>query len=110
MKKIYLQDETLLVLSGHSRRGQKVIWGYNHSGDYTINDAYTKPSIAKVRAYDTCNDLRVKLHGVKGRIAGKNCHFFNYIFTLPEGTFSEEGYNLSGALIYITASHTYIIL
>ena len=110
IKEINLQNETLTIVRGNSKRAQDMICLYNRSSNESIYDAYVRPSTCKERAYYDCVKLREKFEGYDGKVCGVNCDFFSYAFKLPRGTTSDEGFDLSGAIIYITASNNYIIL
>lgn len=110
IKEINLQNETFTIVRGNSRKARDMICRYNSSSKESIYDAYVRPSAYKERAYYDCIELREKFKGYDGKVCGANCDFFSYAFRLPEGTTSDEGFDLSGAIIYITASNNYIIL
>lgn len=110
IKEINLKNETLTLVRGSTQKAQRMVCHYNYSSNESIHDAYVSPSSDKERAYYDCVEFKEKFEGYDGKVCGINCDFFSYAFTLPRGTTSDEGFDLSGAIVYMTASNIYIIL
>lgn len=70
------------------RAREAATWAYqNRRWTYTdIYDAYEKPSVYKVRAWDYCKRLCAEKNGRDLIITGKNCMKFSAVFK-----FKEEG-------------------
>ena len=65
-----------------------------------IRTAYTKPSAAKIAAWESCKALCASFNGSRLRITARSCHFFSAVFQYVE--------QATGALCYcyITPSYT----
>ena len=78
----------LKEIANTSKKDQKIAraqgeWVYERNGGHCfrdIYDAYERPSVYKVRAFEYCKDLCARLNGFDLRITGRNCMKFSVCF------------------------------
>lgn len=74
----------------------------NHYGIRDLNDCYTKPSQAKIQAYDYCENMALNYQSNDYTITGYNSNQFSFSFT-----FKHYG---KLYLAYITKDYNYLVL
>lgn len=55
-------------------------WAMSYYGQRGLWDCYSKPSFAKVQAYNRCLCDRMDLRGYEATVVGYNCTMFSYAF------------------------------
>ena len=75
----------MITINKNTQKGQRYINAYNYSKIVGIYDAYTKPSSAKVRAYNYCHCICQRENGKDFRIISAGCQFFSVAWRVPEG-------------------------
>lgn len=73
-------------MTNNERAAMNNITNYNYSTNYSIYDAYDKPSRKKVVAWDYCKKLCEKYNGSNLKVVSFNTFIFaaGFIFTDPE--------------------------
>ena len=57
---------------------------YKGEGYGDIYDAYSRPSVYKVRAWWRCEDICASLSGYGLTVSGRNCSFFSAMFNFED--------------------------
>lgn len=87
---------TIKTINANTKRGQAYINEYNNNGRYhyySIEQAYNKPSQAKINAWDQCKKWCDEDNGKGIKITGKNCNMFTVMYESEEGLHVETAQN-----------------
>lgn len=63
-----------------TKKQKGMLWQYYHSNDTQLDDCYGRWSVYKQRAYDWCENERIKMCGRNERIPSHNSNFFSYAY------------------------------
>lgn len=64
------------TLNNNTKKAQAFINAYNRSDIYSLNQAYAKPSTAKIKADSNCRLMMLREDGHGYKIIGYNCNYF----------------------------------
>ena len=75
----------MITINKNTKKGRYFIYAYNYSQIYDIYEAYSRPSSAKVQAYEYCCRMCQQENGEDFRIISAGCQFFSAAWRVSEG-------------------------
>lgn len=75
----------MTTINKNTKKGLYFISAYYYSKCHDIYEAYSRPSSAKVQAYEYCRGMCQRENGEDFRIISIGCQFFSVAWRVPEG-------------------------
>lgn len=95
------------IVKPNTKRANTIRWYFNNVNKGGIYDAYSKPSYAKVRAYNNCMAMVREYKGFAEKITGYNSCTFTFQFTFYHK--DRKTKDVTQYIAHITKDHNYLL-